>query len=257
MSNAFQRHGIKHLSPTRCNKFAAQPALFVLEDLLKKRAPVGIAAHRGTAIEHAVSAGLYDKRMTVETCAEIAQNKLMSLSRGFSDEAIKKEYDALGGYVEQGLLALRPYGVPDNPPDGAWNGQIEVSTSFPDVAVPFKGYLDFRFSGHGLIIDLKTTLRAPSSISYPHWLQGSFYDHCAGNFQVKFVYATPKKSVEHAIENRELGVEAIRRIGVSMQNFLSLSDDPKILAAICAPDYSQFYWNHPKAKEHAKEVFGY
>jgi hypothetical protein len=36
MTNAFQRHNIDHLSASTINTFARQPALFVLEKLLKR-----------------------------------------------------------------------------------------------------------------------------------------------------------------------------------------------------------------------------
>ena len=48
---AFARHGIDHLSASSVNLFIAQPALWCASYLMKKRPPVGPAAHRGTAIE--------------------------------------------------------------------------------------------------------------------------------------------------------------------------------------------------------------
>jgi hypothetical protein len=51
--NGFALHGLDHLSATSLNLYAAAPALWVVEKLLRRRAPVGCAAHRGTAVEHA------------------------------------------------------------------------------------------------------------------------------------------------------------------------------------------------------------
>ena len=49
--NPFDRHGIDHLSVCQLNLWAAAPAIWVMERLLGRRAPVGAAAHRGTAVE--------------------------------------------------------------------------------------------------------------------------------------------------------------------------------------------------------------
>ena len=58
--NGFALHGLEHLSATSLNLYAAAPALWVVEKLLRRRAPVGAAAYRGTAAEHGVSLGLFD-----------------------------------------------------------------------------------------------------------------------------------------------------------------------------------------------------
>ncbi len=58
--NPFERHKIKHLSPSSLNLFANEPALWVVQYLLGRRFGVGCAAHRGTASEEGVQAGLID-----------------------------------------------------------------------------------------------------------------------------------------------------------------------------------------------------
>ena len=46
--------------------FAAEPALWVMERLLKMTGPVGAAAHRGTAAEAGIVAGLLNPDMPIE-----------------------------------------------------------------------------------------------------------------------------------------------------------------------------------------------
>ena len=53
-------HGITHLSASSLNAYVAQPAAWVMERLLNRRAPVGCAAHRGTASEAGIVMGLLD-----------------------------------------------------------------------------------------------------------------------------------------------------------------------------------------------------
>ena len=81
--NAFQQHGIAHLSPSSLNLFAAQPALFVMEKLLKKRGGVGCAAHRGTAAEAGIVHGLLNPTADIKDCQALALaefDKLAALS---------------------------------------------------------------------------------------------------------------------------------------------------------------------------------
>ena len=52
--NPFERHGIGHLSASSINLYAAQPAIWVMQRLLKKAGPVGAAAHRGTAADQKI-----------------------------------------------------------------------------------------------------------------------------------------------------------------------------------------------------------
>ena len=68
----FATHGIGHLSASSLNTYASQPAAWAMSYLLKRRLPVGAAAHRGTAIEAGVSAGLFDPAKPVEDCIAIA-----------------------------------------------------------------------------------------------------------------------------------------------------------------------------------------
>jgi len=50
------------------------------------------------------------------------------------------------------------------------------------------GFVDWRFSAHGLIVDLKTTERLPSAIGASHGRQGAVYA-THGNFGMRFATA--------------------------------------------------------------------
>jgi hypothetical protein len=57
------------------------------------------------------------------------------------------------------------------------------------------GFLDLVFPQHGVVIDLKTTGRMPSTMSAEHQLQRAIYQKAkGGNQSVKFLYVTPKKA---------------------------------------------------------------
>ena len=96
------------------------------------------------------------------------------------------ERKKLPGYVRGALAELRQDGLPDA--DG-YQGRVEISLD--DIPVPVIGFVDWRFSAHGLIVDLKTTERLPSSIGASHGRQGAVYATAHGNFGMRFAYAKP------------------------------------------------------------------
>ena len=49
--NAFEVHGLGHLSASSLNTWINAPSLWVLEKLLGHRGQMGVAAHRGMATE--------------------------------------------------------------------------------------------------------------------------------------------------------------------------------------------------------------
>lgn len=251
--NAFQRHGIEHLSASHLNLFVAQPAMWAASYLMKKRTPVGPAAHRGTAIEAGVEAGLFDPAMPVEECQKIAMAKFHGLTRFSGDGRVQKERDSIAPSVEIALAELRQYGIPDKPEDGR---QHKIELTLPGVPVPIIGYLDLLFPQHGLLVDLKTTARIPSEMSEAHCRQGAIYHAAKGNHQVRFAYASSKKIAVYVLENAEAHLASVVRTAKAIENLLNLSDDSELLTKCFAPDMSSFYWADQSAHAAAREIWG-
>ncbi|GMM93101.1 hypothetical protein [Qipengyuania sp. MTN3-11] len=251
--NAFQRHGITHLSASSVNLFVAQPALWCASYLLGKRTAVGPAAHRGTAIECGVEAGLFDPDMPLEDCQAKALAKFHSLTRLSADPRIEKEREAIEPTVAIALNELRQYGVPHKP-DG--ERQHKISYMVEGVPVPVWGYLDFEFEQHGIIVDLKSTLRIPSEISAAHARQGAIYAGPGGNWQVRFAYASPKKISVYALENVEQHLRDFVSAAQAIERLLELSDDGEKLTRCLAPDLTSFYWGDASARALAHEIWG-
>src|SRR5258705_13557135 len=59
-------------SPSSLNLFCASTSMFVLEKVLGRRQPVGSPAHRGTAVEDGVTAGLLDPQRPLAECFDEA-----------------------------------------------------------------------------------------------------------------------------------------------------------------------------------------
>ncbi len=254
MTNAFERHGITHLSASQCNLFAAEPALWVTEKLLGKKSGVGAAAHRGSAVEHGVEFLLKHPQADIgEGVAAALQDydRRMALN---TDAKREKEREGIPGMVEIAATELRQYGPLDIPENGR---QHKISIDLDGVPVPIIGYLDLRFGGVGVCVDLKTTLRMPSQISPPHARQGAIYHKALGNYELRFAYTTPKKIGVYRLENAVEALNEVHMIALTMYRFCSMSNDPHELAGLICPNYESFYWNSPTIRAAGREVFGW
>jgi len=248
--NAFQKFGIEHLSPSSLNEFASAQALFVLRRLLKKNTgTVGAAAHRGTAVETGVAAGLADPKANLTDCVKVALDQFRLLTSMSTDSRKEKEEMSIAGFVEEGLKALRPLGVPTST-------QGLCSMTVEGLDVPIIGYYDFCFPG-GVLVDLKTTHALPSSISNAHAQQVALYASVLGSdTKPCLAYVSSKRSSLLALENVLEHVKALQNKALTVQRFLNLSDDPMELAKLCVPDVDSFYYSSPEARAAAFEVYG-
>jgi hypothetical protein len=254
MPNAFERHGITHLSASSVNLFIAQPALWCVSYLLKRRTGVGPAAHRGTSIEAGVEAGLFDPAMPVEECQKIALAKFHGLTRLSSDGRIEKERETIAPSVEVALAELRQYGIPEKTADGSRQHKIELT--IPGVAVPVWGFLDFWFADHGIIVDLKSTARIPSEVTPPHARQGAVYASWGSNQQVRMAYVSSKKVACYVVPDVDHHRAAFVQAAQAIENLLSLSDDGEKLTRCFSPDLTSFYWGDASARALAQEIWG-
>lgn len=260
-ANSFERHGVGHLSASSLNLWAAEPALWIMERLLGRRSPAGIPAARGRAVEAGVNIGLHDPSLPIEACIAEAEAVFSRETIFVADPRRDDERKKLAGWVRGALAELRQYGRPD--PDGY---QAKIEIRLDDVPVPIIGYVDWRFSDHGLIVDLKTTERFPSAIGSSHGRQGAVYAKAHGNYGMRFAYAKPAagKSDPRQVNVLEMSADevrehlaALRMIALSLGRFLALSNDARELAGLIVPDFDAFWWNEPSVRAAGREVFGF
>jgi hypothetical protein len=239
MITSYTRH-----SPSSLNLFAASTAMFCLERILGVRQPVGAPAHRGTAVEEGVTLGLLDPAASLEACVEKAQQKFDTIS-ALSGDPRREDYRAtIPEMVAMALKELRPYGIPSGV-----QGFVEWRPE--GLKLPIVGYYDFEWSDHGVIVDLKTTERMPSSIKIGHARQVALY--ASDNADARLTYTTPKKSTTYRLENKREHRAALHQLALRVERFLSLSDDPQFFVSITAPDLESFYWTPPAARQAAFE----
>ena len=153
--------------------------------------PMGAGAHRGQAVETGVVQGLLDHNASVESCIKLAEKKyqLATMMEPLTAADVQRNRSVIAPMVEALIKELRPYGIPEMGVDG----QKKITINLDGVKRPIIGFLDLFYPAHGLIVDIKTTLRMPPKITDSHGLQGAIYSHgVGGNYEVRFVYATDK-----------------------------------------------------------------
>ena len=245
--NPFEPHGIDHISVSQLNLWAAEPGIYVMERLLGHKTPVGAAAHRGSAVEAGVIAGLMGA--SLNEAPETANAVFTEKTALSSDPRRDKERDALAGMVERGIELLNPWGKPDRT-------QVRKEWQMEGIAVPVLGFSDAEYDDHGLIIDLKTSHALPTTIRTSHAGQVASYAGAGSNIIGGVAYVTSKRSALYQVENTSAHVAALTRMAHSLQNFLAISTDPNELASLITVDTDSFYLADPRARQHAFEVFG-
>lgn len=251
--NAFETHGLTHLSASQINLWLNAPSLWVMEKLMGKRGGMGCAAHRGTAAEAGISAGLFDPSLSHEDCVAVAMPVYDRLTALSGDPKRDAERAVIPGMIQQGL-ALREHGLPIRPNEG---DQHKIEVRLEGVSVPIIGYLDWLYPEE--VLDLKTTNRVPSAMSETHLRQASLYKLAHPSRRVRFFYASDKKSEKHTLTREQYDV-AIRQATMTAQRlerFLSLSKDPLELASIVPHSSESFYFGDPMTKANAIEVYGF
>ena len=252
MTSALERHGVTHLSASSLNTWLAAPSLWLMERMLKWRGPMGCAAYRGTAVEAGVSAGLFDPSLDDEACVAVALPVYDRLTALNPDPKRAAERDVIAGMVRNGLL-LRSHGAPMRP-NGA---QHKVEIALDGVPVPVIGYLDWLYPGE--VLDLKTTLRVPSSMSPPHVRQASIYKTAHMDRRVRFFYVSDKRAEKHTLtrEQYDQAMRELTQAAQRLERFLSLSNDPAELLAIIPHNAESFYFDEPSTRAKALETYGY
>ena len=240
--NGFEKHGIKHLSASSINLWINAPDVWVASYLFNKRTPMSAAAMRGICTEDAVVANLTGEADR-DTALKAALDKF---DKTFivADEKITKERAMIEPCMDLALEALAEYGKPEFPENG--QEKISITARGEDYEIPVIGFLDLVFPDAGLVIDLKTTGRCPTTMSLEHQLQRAIYQKAKGNQAVKFLYVTPKKTalLEDGDPN-ELLSKAKTQI-TRMERFLR-SGSRYDIASVIPVNPSSFYWHGGEA----------
>jgi hypothetical protein len=250
MTDGFTKHNIDHLSASSINLWANAPDVWVMQYLHGKRTGMSAAPWRGICVEDAVVETLMGGNES-----EAITNALAKYDQRFpiGDEKTTKERDMITPMVQVAIEALMEFGKPEFPEDEKGQEKISITAKGNGWEVPVIGYLDLVYPQHGLVVDLKTTGRMPSSMSPEHRLQRAIYAKAKGNMAVKFLYVTPKKAAMledgDVAETLALAKAQIHRL----EAFLRAVDKDTARAIVpCNP--TSFYWSG--AEDLRKEFYG-
>jgi hypothetical protein len=250
--NGFERHGLKHTSPSQVNMWSECPAAWVARYLFDKQFSFGVAPQIGTLTERVVAACLMGGSFDDEV-GKAEKDFLKDNAFNTSEKDMKRISD-ISAMAALALEELKPYGAPEFE-GGLYTKQREIALicKGDDWELPVKGFVDFYYPEHGLVVDLKTTLRAPSAMSMSHLRQGSIYKAASGNFGVKFLYVTPKKAVWHDVENHLEVLAGVKNILNRQEKMLRLLDKEQMRDVVPLVE-SSFYWNG--SEDILKELYG-
>jgi hypothetical protein len=250
--NGFEKHGLTHLSASSINLYASAPDVWVVSYLFGRKTPMGPAAWRGICTEDAVVQILMGDSET----AAIDQ-ALEKFDKRFpiGDEKTSAERRRIQPMTQLAIEELVEFGKPEFPEDEE-HPQEKISITAKGEegwSIPVIGYLDLVYPQHGVVIDLKTTGRIPSTMSAEHQLQRAIYAKAKGNMSVRFLYVSEKKtSMLEDGDPTELLAQA--KVQISRMEAFLRHCDKETARAIVPVQPSSFYWQG--AEDLRKEFYG-
>ena len=242
-NNPFKAHGINYLSPSSINTYINDTSLWVARYLFKIKSSSGASAVRGIATEF-VLADKYEKGVFDYNLLDV---KFMSLCAesgiDLGDIKTAKEKNLLkdfGSIIDENFdyKNLEAY-------------QEKVEVPIDDMPVPIIGYIDFRFKDK--IVDLKTSTRMPTRPTEAQKRQMALYSMAYPNSSVDLFFATPKEHKRFTLKNLTLYKKQLRKVALSIQKFLSISDDKHELASLMYPNLDSWLWSG--MKEEANKIW--
>ena len=242
-NNPFKAHGINYLSPSSINTYINDTSLWVARYLFKIKSSSGASAVRGIATEF-VLADKYEKGVFDYNLLDV---KFMSLCAesgiDLGDIKTAKEKKLLKDF---GTIIDENFDYKDLE---AYQEKVEVQIE--DMPVPIMGYIDFRFKGK--IVDLKTSTRMPTRPTEAQKRQMALYSMAYPKSSVDLFFATPKEHKKFTLKNLTLYKKQLRKVALSIQKFLSISDDKHELASLMYPNLDSWLWSG--MKEEANKIW--
>ena len=242
-NNPFKAHGINYLSPSSINTYINDTSLWVARYLFKIKSSSGASAVRGIATEF-VLADKYEKGVFDYNLLDV---KFMSLCAesgiDLGDIKTAKEKKLLKDF---GTIIDENFDYKDLE---AYQEKVEVQIE--DMPVPIIGYIDFRFKGK--IVDLKTSTRMPTRPTEAQKRQMALYSMAYPDSSVDLFFATPKEHKRFTLKNLTMYKKQLRKVALSIQKFLSISDDKHELASLMYPNLDSWLWSG--MKEEANKIW--
>ena len=253
--NGFEKHGLSRVSVSQINKFRESPSAWACQYLGGAKFSVGWAAIQGFAVEAGVEWGVFNGVDTPE-CVEKAIEQLKERSQFLSNRAeeLEKRKPIVKQMVENALEQLMPLGPPEQPSPGERQHSIGIPVRFKpgdNGTIDLIGYLDFWYPQHNLIVDLKTTAKAPSKWSLSHGIQAAVYQKAVQAMTgekpaVKFLYCLTRKKdpfVWLEMEDADFYLSSFKNTVTQLEALLNLSTDSRDIIRALPYNPDSFYWS--------------
>lgn len=227
----FEKHGIKHLSPSSLRLYREEPAAWVCRYLMRVKDESGPGAWRGQAVEAAMDHVLFGQPDLALKSMYVAFEER---AQGVADDKTSGERSDLPLYLAQARLALEKATTPVR-------RQHKISVDLPGIEVPLIGFADWVWADYG--IDLKTTKRLPSAAEPAHIEQVAVYAEATG-VPFSLCYVTPKKFAVYPVTAQQVSdaMGRVRRGANALRSLLARCNSPEDALSIFSPDMGSWHW---------------
>jgi hypothetical protein len=253
--NGWEKHSLDHSSASAINMWCGAPDAWVAKYLLKKQFSFSLAARAGTIVEEAV-VNVLARGWTLDAAIAEAQAQFNKASAFGASDADRKRGEAVPGMITLLVEELKQYGEPTFDADlfkEHKQKKIELMCRGDGWDMPIHGYLDLFYPQHGLVIDIKSTMRLPSEMSDEHLRQGAIYRAAMGNCGMKFIYASGKNIKVYEVTDHIPILAEIKTILSRQERFLRLGD-AALLQSIVPLNCNSYYWSEDA--DTRKEIYG-
>jgi hypothetical protein len=237
MSDPFARHGINHISASSLRLFKENLSVWIGRYLLKVSDEAGPKAWRGTAVEAGLDMHLFASA-PYEHALITAQTAWDVKAQGVIDDEAAKEYELLGDFLHQAILAFKDKGMP-------LTRQAAIKLTLPGIEVPLTGYTDYRYTEHAY--DLKTTHRIPTKGATPSHVEQMAAYMLATGIPFTLVYVSSKRwsAFDITPQMAAEGYDRLLESAHALRAFLAKVEDGRDALTMCAPDYDNYYFTPP------------
>ena len=252
--NGFQKFDIDHLSASSVNKAREAFDVWIVDKIGGAKFPTNFSMWQGKAVELGVDQNVYSNQ-EIDFCIRSALDyfsKQTNMLPNYADEYAKRE-PIIKRMVQTGIQQLRTIGVPKQPTLGEQH-KIEIPVRFAEGdlgTIPVIGFLDYWFPEENIVVDLKTTAKAPSKWTLSHAIQASIYKKAMEKetgkpVKVFFLYVLSRQKdpfVWLELEDPKFYLKSFKRTVSQMEAFLSDYDDLESMLKRAPHNPDSFYWN--------------
>jgi len=251
--NSFERFNIKYLSPTMISQWDQAPATLILKRVFGLKGKANANMWRGDAVEAGLQFYLHNrtKPESVVNAKSLAIDTFWDRAGGEVNEETEKAAELVPDMVEQACMGMSEITAP------LMAAQLRVDHYFDNLPIPFTGNMDFVFEDKS-IIELKSTLRCPSSIdtvNLAHKWQAATYA-TARQMPVKLFYVTNEKSALFEVEPDHNSLKTMILTAQAMQKSLEACQDGLSLLKSLPLNVDSFYWDEEVMEAYEKAVEG-